>query len=37
MYYYVIDVDNLKLLRKIYDVEKDCDYDFILEFVEEVI
>ncbi len=37
VYHYAIDADNPKLLRKIYDAEKDCDYDLTLEFVEEAI
>lgn len=37
VYHYLIDADNPKLLRKIYDAEKDCDYDLTLEFVEEAI
>lgn len=37
VFHYLIDADNPKLLRKIYDAEKDCDYDLTLEFVEEAI
>lgn len=37
VYHYVIDTDNPKVLRKIYDAEKGCDYDLTLEFVEAAI
>jgi len=37
VYHYAIDANNPKLLRKIYDAEKDCDYDLTLEFVGEAI
>ena len=32
-YHYAINSDKVKLLRKVYDFEKDCDYDLILEFI----
>lgn len=37
VYHYLIDAETPKLLRKIYDAEKGCDYDLTLEFVEEAI
>lgn len=37
VYHYAIDAAEPKLLRKIYDAEKDCDYDLTLDFVEEAI
>lgn len=37
VYHYAIDADKPKLLRKIYDAEKDCDYDLTLDFVGEAI
>lgn len=37
VYHYAIDADTPKLLRKIYDAEKDCEYDLTLDFVGEAI
>ncbi len=36
-YHYTIDADNVKLLRKVYDFEKKCDYDLFLGFIENSI
>lgn len=33
VYHYAINGDNVKLLRKVYDFEKDCEFDLFLEFI----
>lgn len=37
VYHYSIDSDNAKLLRKVYDFEKECEFDLTLEFIENSI
>ena len=37
VYHYSINSDNVRLLRKVYDYVKDCDYDLFLEFIENSI
>lgn len=37
IYHYAIISDNVKLLRKVYDFERDCDYDLTLEFIANSI
>ncbi len=37
IYHYAINGGNVKLLRKVYDFEKDCDYDLTLAFIENSI
>ena len=37
VYHYSISADIVKLLRKVYDFERDCDYDLFLEFIENSI
>ena len=38
VYHYSITSDNVTLLRKVYDFEKDCgDYDLFLEFIDHSI
>ena len=37
VYHYAISSDNVRELRRVYDFEKDCDYDLTIEFIEEAI
>lgn len=37
VYHYSINGDNAKLLRKVFDFEKDCEYDLFLDFIENSI
>ncbi len=37
LYHYAINADKVKLLRKVYDFEKDCDFDLTLGFIEPSI
>ena len=37
VYHYTIIADNAKLLKKIYDFEKGCEYDLFLKFIENSI
>lgn len=37
VYHYTINAGNVKELRKVYDFEKDCDFDLILEFMKDAI
>lgn len=37
IYHYAINSDKVKLLRKVNDSEKNCDYDLTLEFIENSI
>ncbi|MEL7341037.1 MAG: hypothetical protein AAGM67_11160, partial [Bacteroidota bacterium] len=37
VYHYVVKADSARLLRRIYDLEKDCDFDRTLEFVDASI
>lgn len=37
VYHYSIIGDNSKLLRKIYDYEKDCEYDLFIDFIDNSI
>jgi len=37
LYHYLINSDTVKLLRKIYDFERDCQFDLIIEFIENSI
>ena len=37
VYHFVSNSDSIKLLRRIYDFEEDCDFDLTLEFIENSI
>ena len=37
VYHYSITGDNAKLLRRVYDFEKDCEYDLFIDFIENSI
>lgn len=37
VYHYAINADEVKLLRRVNDFERDCDYDLTLEFVDNAI
>ncbi len=37
VYHYTVNSDNVKLLGKVYEYEKECDYDLTLEFIEKSI
>lgn len=37
VYHYSISGDNVKLLRRVYDFEKDCKYDLFMNFIENSI
>jgi hypothetical protein len=36
-YHYLINGDNAKLLRRVYDFEKDCEFDLFIDFIENSI
>lgn len=37
VYHYSISGDNVKLLRRVYDFEKDCEFDLFINFIENSI